>query len=55
MTKSSMTWSTCCTWCLNVLSCRAFTYEIISSKCYLKTISNDNQLFKKGYQSAKYS
>jgi hypothetical protein len=49
-----MTWSACCSWCLNVSSCRAFTYETISSTCYLKTMTNANEIFDEGYQSAKY-
>jgi len=52
--KSSMTWSACCSWCLTVSSCRAFTYETISSRCYLKRMTNANEIFDEGYKSAKY-
>jgi hypothetical protein len=55
MSKSPMTWSTCCSWCLSVSSCRAFTYETNSSNCSLKTNANDNEIYDKGYQSAKYT
>ena len=42
--KKSSSLSNCCLLCLNLPSCRAFIFDQFSSKCYLKSMMNRNEI-----------
>lgn len=42
--QKSSSLSNCCLLCLNLPSCRAFIFDQFSSKCYLKSLMNRNEI-----------
>ena len=50
---NSISWSNCCLSCLNDTLCQAFTFDRLSLKCYLKSMTNSDPIIDQRYESAR--